>query len=380
MNTKAVTVIGCILIMVTVAFSGCINSNKSSGSGSITVTDVTGAKVTLKQLPQRMVFTWGQQLYEISAIGGPNIFDKIVGMGETVKTADVFIYGLYCTKIPRLKNITLVGNSGSGTFDGEKVLGLNPDLIVTTSKELTSLSTDLQKFKDAGIPVVVIDYQLMSIKNVTTSTIMLGKIFGQEKRGNTIASFFTKTYDDITSKVKNITTPKPKVYVEVGWTGPGKYANSFASNWFWGASVTIAGGANIADGIVPRYSPMTAEQVLAANPDIIIITGKDGWSASTPGGMDLGYNGSVTKSLPLLQGYTARPGWSGLNAVKNNKVYSGFHEFGNGLMSFISYIWLAQIFYPNEFKDYNATSVLKEFYKSYLPIDYTGIFFLSIGG
>jgi iron complex transport system substrate-binding protein len=70
--------------------------------------------------------------------------------------------------------------------------------------------------------------------------------------------------------------------------------------------VRLAGGRNIADEIERDYTQVSAEWVIAKDPEIILCL-NDSPSAQAP-----------------LAAYRQRPGWGSVRAVRTGRVYGGF--------------------------------------------------------
>ena len=93
---------------------------------------------------------------------------------------------------------------------------------------------------------------------------------------------------------------KPKVYWELDGTnpnqpftiGPGNFVNDI---------ITLAGGENVFASATTAYPKVSAEQVVSANPDVIVLS-------------DAAY-GITPDSVK------GRKGWDVISAVKNNKVF-----------------------------------------------------------
>ena len=71
--------------------------------------------------------------------------------------------------------------------------------------------------------------------------------------------------------------------------------------------LNLAGLDNIALGVVPSMTPLSPEQVLASDPEMIVYTGSH-WIDS-PESMLLGFQATREKSLKRLRAFTTRPGW-----------------------------------------------------------------------
>jgi iron complex transport system substrate-binding protein len=109
-----------------------------------------------------------------------------------------------------------------------------------------------------------------------------------------------------------------------------------AGNWM-PELVELAGGANLF-GLAGKHSPwLSWEQLLAADPDVIVVL---------PCGYDL------VKTRAEMPALTAKPEWSQLSAVQNRRVYltdgnQFFNRPGPRLVESLEI--LAEILHPNVF-------------------------------
>jgi len=94
---------------------------------------------------------------------------------------------------------------------------------------------------------------------------------------------------------------RPKVFYELDATDPAKPFTAGA-NTFIDLLITQAGGANIGANLKGDYPQVSQEELLAQNPDIILLG-------------DAAYGTTPDK-------VAARPGWSIIKAVKNNQVFA----------------------------------------------------------
>lgn len=355
---------------------------RSETTGFITVTDLAGRNVKIKRPVERVVIANAGEMHEfISVEGGRNPFKKIVGWALNLKNNDRDTYDKYIKKFLEIENIPDVGYLSRGTFNFEKVIALKPDVVMFPLYIARYTPTDtedaINKLNKAGIPVVFTDYWESPLEKTTLSILLLGKILGKEKRAQDIVDFYDNQVKKVYSRLKEIKKPKPTVYIEGGSKGPSEYGSTYG-NVGSGVFVKIAGGINITENLIKITGPVNPEYLLKINPDIIIITGGC-WSWSEkPGSMKLGYYSNHDSSRKLLEAFLNRPGWNTLNAVKNREVYSFYAQFTWRIYNFVVVQALAKWFYPDEFKDLDPEKSLKEYHKRFLPVDYSGVWMLSI--
>lgn len=165
---------------------------------------------------------------------------------------------VYCVYPPEAKKKEKIGTAQKVNI--EKVFHLEPDLVLATSL-IDPRATE--KLKNLGLKVVTFSTP-RDFNAICEQFLELSRLVGKESRAKEIVRRAENEAALAREKVKNL--HKPKVLIQVG-TRPLVAATG---NYFVNDYVEIAGGINIAkdakEGIYSR------EQVLKANPDVIIIT------------------------------------------------------------------------------------------------------------
>ena len=215
----------------------------------LTITDFIGRKVTIEKEPQRIVSLAPSITETLFFIGAG---DKLVGV---TKWADF---------PPAVENITRVG--GYGQYANlEVIASLQPDLIIADDYSLSILS-DLEKIA----PVVVVTAK--SIEEVYQKIELLGKITNREEAAKAIVADMKARVSYVTSMVAG--QPRPRVLFITWWNplyvpGNGTFQHDL---------IELAGGENIfAD--TQGWAQVSLEQVLARNPEVIILSAHAGVTA-----------------------------------------------------------------------------------------------------
>ena len=184
-----------------------------------------------------------------------------------------------------------------GTFSHpnvEKILSLKPDIIFSTGLEQASAVTML---RGLGLKVYVSDPA--GIGELFYSIKEIGRLTGKDKEANNLIVEMKKEINALTTRRKaNHAKTKPKVFIEI-WNDP---LLTVGKESFINELILMAGGRNIAGDIRRAYVHFSAEEVIYQNPDCIILT-------------------YMSKMMPLGI-LKSRPGWQGLNAVRENRVYN----------------------------------------------------------
>lgn len=158
----------------------------------------------------------------------------------------------------RLKGVHSIGNSYPAVSE-ESVVAARPNLVLTGSGV-----GGLGGLHALGIPVVVLNPQ--SVNGVYHDILLVGRLTGTLSRARQLVAHMRHRVAQIAAAVKLKAKTRPTVFYDLGGlytAGP----KSFIDNL-----ISLAGGVNIADRYShAAYPQMTAEQVVAANPDYIVV-------------------------------------------------------------------------------------------------------------
>lgn len=242
----------------------------------VTVTDDTKQSVTVKTKPVRIVSTAPSNTEILFALG---LGGQVVG----VSSLDDYP--------AEAKNIAKVGDSA---ISSEKVLSLNPDLVVGYS----GAEDALKPIKSTGIPVLIMNPS--NVDQIYTDILTIGKAAGVSDKAATLVDSMKTQMKAISNKAAQ-TGKSPKVFYAVDntlWTcGPGSFVDNI---------LTMAHATNVAS--LPAYSKaatsayyqFTTEQLVAADPDIILLP---------------------NTAYKSVKDFTGDARFAGLRAVKEGRVY-----------------------------------------------------------
>lgn len=276
---RLVLILSAALALVVLA-AGCSSSSNSDSASSAgyPVTVKSGSStVTLNSEPKSIVSlspTATEMLYAI-------------GAGDQVKATDS--YSNYPEQA-KAKMTTLSGLQPNV----EAISQYRPDLVVI-SEDSGSVETIITQLKALSIPVWV-GPAATSLDDVYAQIVQLGELTNHKKQADDVVSKMKK---DIDAAYKNVKAPAGSTYYYE--LDPTYY--SVTSRTFIGAALAPFGLTNIADGSASGsdYPQLNAEAIIKANPSMILLADTvccDVTAASV----------------------SARPGWSDIAAVKNNKI------------------------------------------------------------
>ena len=204
-----------------------------------------------------------------------------------------------CDFPSELKKIPKVGTFGKVDF--EKIIELEPTIVFISGLEQKHLAAELKKL---NIKTELIYPK--SVAEMISSIRKIGTLLDKEKRANFIADSLqtqinqftssTSSTDSTNSTSSTNSTNLPKVYIEI-------YGNpimSVSDNSFIGEVIQLAGGNNIFAHLPRDYSRIKPEDVILADPEIILLT----------------YPGISAEQIK------ERKGWYIISACKNNRIYT----------------------------------------------------------
>jgi iron complex transport system substrate-binding protein len=178
----------------------------------------------------------------------------------------------------------------------------------------------------------------------------LGRILGKGERAAELVSFFGNRMGAVRGTVPaRASAAEPSVYLS-----------------FWGSllrtpvfyePVEAAGGNNIAAGLLPSYlgttgATVSLEQILLWDPEVILVQG----------------NYPPAERLVTVEGILGDPRLASVRAVRDGRVHYtfGFWYWWDPALVLVETAYLARLFHPGRFPDFDLTSegdaIFKEFY------------------
>jgi len=342
----------------------------------VPVTDILGREVSVECPARRVVLTFNFEEY-VAATGAEGL-EKVVGWarkyweGRRQSTWDAFK-----TAFPQIDAIADVGYVPKNTFNVEAVMALAPDVVFAAKNDAKKIPDEVKRLAEAGIPVVFVDYHDQTVENHVNSTLLFGRIMGQEERAARLAKWYQDNVDKVYGRVPKLTT-RPRVYMEFSGDKSGPAA--VGSSWgklMWGAIIERCGGENIARDLVPGSdAPISREAVLAADPEVIVFAGNYRGDAALNVG--LGYEAKPERAREQLAGYMSRPGWDGLSAVKNRRLGALYHDLSRHIFDAAGIQFVAKMIHPEAFADLDPQATLADFYAQFFPVPLTGTLMVTL--
>ncbi|MEF3280726.1 MAG: ABC transporter substrate-binding protein [Elusimicrobiota bacterium] len=307
--------------------------------------DALGNKIELNKKPQRIIALGPGAARLVSYLGK---IDMLVGVENIeIKYPQGRAYSLaYKDKFSKLP---IVSEGGPDKLpDYEKIIALNPDIIITCSLDREVARTINYKTK---IPVFMTDYGNLGTfdvdkfkRNIKT----LAFVLGAEKEVNSLIEKINFYSSDL--KKRSIGVKNPGIYVGgLGFKG----AHGIVSTQYAYEPFSLLGLKSVIDTqeILPAHIFIDKEKLLSLNPDYIFID---------LGGLDI-----------FIEDYTRnKEYYSILSAFKKKNVYTlmAYNYYTTNVeVVFINAYFIGKTLFPEKFKDIDmdkkARSIIKDFIK-----------------
>ncbi len=245
----------------------------------IEVTDLAGRVVKLEKMPEKIISLVPSITEIVYALG---IEDKLVGVTK------------YCNYPAAAKEKPIIG--GYSTVDIEKVVEIQPDLILATHIHEAKVIPELER-----LGLTVLDLYPTTLDEVMETITLVGKCTGKEDEASRLVTEIRNRISAITSKTANLTeAQRPRVFY-IQWHDPLRTAGS--DNRIH-ELIELAGGTNIAQDLSGISVDISLEAVIEANPEVIVA----------------GVGMAAGEDLPLQLALT-EPRLKGVDARINKQVY-----------------------------------------------------------
>lgn len=248
-------------------------------------------------------------------------------------------------------------NFGMGdSINYEAVIAADPTIAVNVGTINDKMISDCDKLsKSLGVPVVAVDGDLSASAEAYR---FMGELLGEEEQAEKLASYAEKTFADI-EKMEVPEDKKVRIYYGNGEdsleTAPAGSAH--------GQIIDMVNAVNVADLEMGEGSrvQISAEQLLAWDPDVIVVNGEPKADMS---------GASAAKAI------LANPDYASLKAVQDQQVYGtpntpfSWMDRPMGPNRIVGIRWLSGLIYP-EYLNYNVDEEVKEFFDLFYHVQLT---------
>lgn len=269
------------VLMLALVLTGCGTADKAKNDDTsksdqqveqsgYKVTDDRDVEVAFDAAPKTVVSLIPSNTEILFALGAG---DKVIGATD------------YDTYPEAAKNIERV--SDSVTFNSEKIIALNPDVVFAYYTGNDQTLDALKGLEDAGVKVFVIK-SATSFEDVYGDIQQIAEVMGVQDKGEQLNKDIKAQIADVQAKVKTVATPK-NVYLEIS---PKPEIYTTAAGTFQ-QEILDAANVNNVFGDQKDWVKVSEEDVIAKNPQVILTTvnyvedpvgeilSRDGWNTIT---------------------------------------------------------------------------------------------------
>lgn len=324
------------------------------------IVDLVGRTVVIPINPQRIAPMTGPSYEMVFMLGGQ---DRIV----MTKTGHTTNYPVALLTNPALANYAGIGANPSSSVNIEEYLKRDIDMVIYYLND-----NELKKFASANIPAVVLtlntslfetveDVKKLTLEeyiyNATAAVGILADIFGPEAitkyekwklyNEEKIHLLDARTHDLPDDQLKT-------VYWGNTW-GENILSSYTLMNRYY--EVRLCGGMLLGPELGGNFPEITAEQLFAWDPEIILID-----------------NHGNYPDLVMKDMYKDGSKWASLKAVQNKELHripAGIFFMDKGTTTTLMLVWLSTIVQPELFSDINVIEEIQYYYKEFYEFELT---------
>ena len=269
----------------------------------ITVAGSDGHELTLEERPTRIV--------SYSPGATETLF--AIGAGDQVVAADEF--SDYPDKTALLERVRYTDP------DPERAIELEADLVILAGQQ----EAQVEQLRRLGLPVLF-NRTPETVEGIFDSILLLGRATGHDEEATALIAEMQRRIEAVATRIADVERG-PAVFYELT---DDLYTAS--PDTFIGGMLHLLRAQNIANGATSPFPQLTTEAVIAADPQVILLA--DGEWVS-------------------VESVSARPGWAGVAAVADGRVYPVDPDLGNrpGPRIVEAIEGMARLFYPDLFPE-----------------------------
>ena len=265
--------------------------------------------------------------------------NKLVGVSKSTKDKMTFF--------PEFSECPDVGESSSPNY--EVILELQPDIVVLYALGHSAQMEEIRSTLSAADPTIgVVGFSFNKPSIFIEEVQKLGYVLGKRNEADEFIEFYNDWINAVKERTEEIPeSEKPKIYFELAY-GPYRTCGT----GYFGERVEMAGGNNIFRDLSGSCT-VDPEEVIERNPEIIVV---DTWAGSYD-------EDDISVLIDARDEFVSRPEMSGVDAVKNGRVYVVTHkDFYYGPSHFIAIAYMAKWFHAELLEDLGNPQVFHQEY------------------
>jgi iron complex transport system substrate-binding protein len=351
MRTKRILCIGAAFLLASIpVFAGGKSEKPAQAAKTIAVVDQTGTRVTVPADIKRVAVCGVWPLPSVLAVFFDSA-DKLVGIPPASMAAakNSLLSKLY----PEILNAKTNYTKGE-SVNVEELLKLKPDVVFYSSLN-PQIGATLKRAGFTAVGVSVSKWNYNCVETLNHWIALLSQMFPANDKASLVRTYSDNALNLIQSRIAGLAdADRARIFFLFNYTGSTIVTSGghFFGEW-WAEAV----GAKNAAGELAKQSatPVNLEQIYKWNPSAIFIT-----------------NFTTAQPADLYNNTIGAYDWSGVDAVKNKRVYKMplgmYRGFLPGVDTPVTLLWLAKNTYPSLFRDIDITAKTIDYYKTVFGI------------
>lgn len=342
--------------------------------------DIAGRSVRIDRPVKRILLGDGPLAYVVALLRPEHPFAVVVGWGNNFRAADLDGYNAYLRRFPEIARIPSFPSTTLDSIGSELAISLEPDVVVMnlSSKAAAESSGLLARLAQVKIPVLFVDFRTRMFGNTAMSIQILGTLLGRADRAAAFLRFRQEQIERVTLPLKSVRL-RPSVMIE---RAVGLYDDCCLTygNGNFGELVAAAGGDNLGTRFLHgTFGTLHPEQVIASDPDVVLVTGAN-WSLYSPAGdwVNLGPGADPVDGQARLNRLMRRPAYRSLTALRTGRVHALWHPFYDNPYYFVALQQVAKWLHPDLFAALDPHATFQELHARFLPVPYQPGYWLSL--
>lgn len=258
----------------------------------------------------------------------PSVTELLIDLGYANKIVACDTYSGYSSFAEAL--YTGIPQFDMMAPDNEQIIALAPDIVFTTGMSYAKGDDVYAAVKAAGVCVADIPSS-DSIEGIKEDILFIGETIGAQDKAKELTAKMDEFKAQVESAVAGISEKKTVLYVMSVPTPDYPDVYTCGKGTFMDEVFTMVGTQNIAGDIEYQWPALSEEQIIAADPDVIIV--------------------GDTYTPDAVNAVLAISGWQNIKAIKNKAVYAidgdAFNQPNQYVMN--SAYEIGAAVYPNEF-------------------------------
>lgn len=243
----------------------------------VALRDDIGNLVVVAEPAERIVSLAPSNTEIVFALG---IGDRLVGVTD------------FCDYPPEAQTIAKIGGVEPNI---EAIVALDPDLVLAIGGD--PVPPSVARLQELGLTVLTLEPH--DLESLYRDILLVGQATGAEEQAEALVADMRARVAAVAARTENV-AERPVVFYELDATDPSRPFTAGAGSWH-DAFIRLAGGVNLAGDQERAWVQISAEEIIARDPDVIIL-GDANWG--------------VTPEV-----VAQRPGWDVVSAVREGRVY-----------------------------------------------------------